>query len=463
MAQVLEQQNKHHHLAKLGNPERRDVPVRPWLDELRQAGLDRFAKVGFPDPRNEEWRTTNLAALARMTFAAASPADAVAAREAFTHYTYGDDAAAELVFVNGFYAPEFSRTGGLPRGVGIANLGASIDADADRVRQHLARHADIKHNPFVALNTGCVREGAFIHLGRNTVVERPIHLLFLTVPGTQPVITQPRVLVIVQENAQASIVETFAGSPQCSALSDHSYFTNAVTEMICGADCHIDHCKFQHESRAAYHIATMQVELGRSAHFVSHSASIGGKLTRNDLNVILNGEYADATLNGLVLVTGDQHVDNHTLLKHEKPNCPSHELYKHVLDGHATAAFKGKIFVQKDAQKTDSKQTSKALLLSDDAYMNSQPALEIYADDVKCTHGSTTGPVDDDMVFYLRTRGISLEAARHLLTYAFAADITRRIRVEPVRRRIEEFMAAQHGLPQDLRITDLGAHDEKAR
>jgi Fe-S cluster assembly protein SufD len=196
---------------------------------------------------------------------------------------------------------------------------------------------------------------------------------------------------------------------------------------------------------------------------VSHSASIGSKLTRNDLNVMLNGEYADATLNGLVLISGDQHVDNHTLLRHEKANCPSHELYKHVLDGNATGIFKGKIFVQKDAQKTDSKQTSKSLLLSNDAYMNSQPALEIYADDVKCTHGSTIGPVDEEMIFYLRSRGISLEAARHLLTYAFAADITRRIRVEPVRRRIEEFMAAQHGLPQDLRITDLGSHDEKAR
>ncbi len=196
---------------------------------------------------------------------------------------------------------------------------------------------------------------------------------------------------------------------------------------------------------------------------MSHSASIGSKLTRNDLNVMLNGEYADATLNGLVLISGDQHVDNHTLLRHEKANCPSHELYKHVLDGNATGIFKGKIFVQKDAQKTDSKQTSKSLLLSNDAYMNSQPALEIYADDVKCTHGSTIGPVDEEMIFYLRSRGISLEAARHLLTYAFAADITRRIRVEPVRRRIEEFMAAQHGLPQDLRITDLGSHDEKAR
>jgi Fe-S cluster assembly protein SufD len=225
----------------------------------------------------------------------------------------------------------------------------------------------------------------------------------------------------------------------------------------------VDHCKLQQEGRDAFHVATMQVNLGRGAKFVSHSASIGSKLTRNDLNVILAGEGADATLNGLVLIGGNQHVDNHTLLDHAFSNCPSHELYKHVLSDRATGVFKGKILVRQAAQKTDSKQTSKALMLSDDAVMNSMPALEIYADDVKCTHGSSSGPVDEDQVFYLRTRGVGLEAARHLMTYAFAADITRRIRVEPVRRRLEEYMAAQHGLPLDLRITDLGAHDEAVR
>jgi Fe-S cluster assembly protein SufD len=207
----------------------------------------------------------------------------------------------------------------------------------------------------------------------------------------------------------------------------------------------------------------MQVELQRSSTFVSHSATIGGRITRNDLNVIMAGEGADATLNGLVLASGEQHVDNHTLLDHAAPNCPSHELYKQVLAGKSSCVFKGKILVRRGAQKTDSKQTSKTLLLSDDAIINSQPALEIYADDVKCTHGSTTGPVDEEQVFYLRSRGVGLQAARHLLTYAFAADITRRIKIGPVRERLESLMAAQHGLPQDLRITDLGAHDEVAR
>ncbi len=209
----------------------------------------------------------------------------------------------------------------------------------------------------------------------------------------------------------------------------------------------------------------MHVTVGRGKPVrISHyAATLGGRLTRNDLNVVMAGEGADATLNGLVIVGKEQHCDNHTLLDHAAAHCPSHELYKHVLNDRASCVFKGKILVRPDSQKTDSKQSSKSLLLSDDAQMNSQPALEIYADDVKCTHGSTTGPVDEEMVFYLRSRGVGLDAARHLLTYAFAADITRRIKVEPVRRRLEDFLAAQHGLPRDLRITDLGEHDEKAR
>jgi Fe-S cluster assembly protein SufD len=215
----------------------------------------------------------------------------------------------------------------------------------------------------------------------------------------------------------------------------------------------------QQEGESAYHTALMQVVLEAGSAFVSHSTSMGGKLARNDLQVLLGGEGAEATLNGLVYAHGDKHIDNHTLLMHEKGHCTSHELYKHVLADKAAAIFKGKIYVQKDAQKTDSKQTSKALLLSDTALMNSQPALEIYADDVKCTHGSTTGPVDANAVFYLISRGLSRAQARHLMTYAFAADITRRIRIAPVRARIEDYMAAQHGLPLDLRITEGAAAD----
>ncbi len=428
---------------------------QPWLDALRRNAMARFNLVNFPNWRkDEEWRFTNVDAIARTKFSLASRIEDPSNIEAATQFSFGRDAISELVFINGHYTPQLSKLGKLPRGVKVQSLAEALSVSSAEIKTHLARHARIDHNPFVALNTGFIRDGVYIHLPRGAAVSGPIHLLFVSVPGGQPAVTHPRVLVVAEENVEATIVESYVGE------GSGVYFTNSVTEIAAAADSRIDHCKLQQESMEAYHVATLQVHLAGRAQFVTHSATIGAKLTRNDLNVTLAGEYADATLNGLVLIDGSRHCDNHTLLDHAAANCPSHELYKHVLNGKSTGVFKGKILVRQDSQKTDSKQTSKTLLLSDDATMDSMPALEIYADDVKCTHGSTTGPVDEEQVFYLRSRGVNHEAARHLLTYAFAADITRRIRVEPVRARIENFMAAQHGLPLDLRITDLGADDE---
>lgn len=433
--------------------------ARPeWLDALRKAGLARFDAVGFPLGRDEHWRHTSFAPLARTAFRLAPEVAGDALAGDAGAFAFGREAAAELVFVNGRYAPRLSSPGRLPRGARVVSLADAVDAGEPLVERHLGRSASIDASPFVALNTGFVRDGAFVHLPRGAVVEAPIHLLFLsTSAGGEPTVSHPRVLVVAEEGGQASVVETYAGS------GDGVYFTNAVTEAVVARGARLDHNKLQQESPGAFHVATTQARLDRDAVFVSHSGTIGGRLTRNDLNVVLAGPHAEATLNGLVLASDAQHVDNHTLLDHAAPDCASHELYKHVLEDRSTGVFKGKILVRQAAQKTDSKQTSKTLLLSDDAVMNSMPALEIHADDVKCTHGSTTGPVDESMVFYIRSRGVSLEAARHLLSYAFAADITRRITVEPVRRRLEEYMAARHGLPQDLRITDLGRHDAQHR
>jgi Fe-S cluster assembly protein SufD len=433
---------------------RGDAVPQSWLDKLRAAGTARFNEVGFPTTKQEEWRFFRVDAIANTRFTAATPAHDSKAIEIAAHFGFGTDALTELVFVNGHYTPQISRLGKLPRGASVQSLGDAIDQDLPDLQANLARYADVGANPFVAMNTGSLREGACIHLPRGTALDGPIHLLFVSTCSDQPTATHPRVLVVVGENVEATIVESYVGE------GAGRYFTNAVTEFVIGADSRIDHCKLQQESLNAFHVATMTVHLAKNAQFVSHSSTLGGSLTRNDVNVTLAGEYADATINGLVILDGDRVCDNHTLLDHAAANCPSHELYKHVLAGQSRGVFKGKILVRKDSQKTDSKQTSKTLLLSDDARMNSMPALEIYADDVKCTHGSTTGPVDEEQVFYLRSRGISNEAARHLMTYAFAADITRRIRVAPVRARIENFMAARHGLPLDLRITDLGGHDE---
>ena len=453
MTQIAEERNAFlsHVTRDGGHAQAHSAP--DWLARLRRAGLERFKEVGFPSTKDEAWRFTNVAAIARTAFKAAQPADLTP--DDVAPYTFRDEAACELVFVNGHFAANLSSTRSLPRGVTVGSLSSQLERQSELLERHVGHYADIRANSFVALNAGFAGEGALVHVSRGAGSTKPIHLLFVSTaaPG-EPTVSHPRVLVVVDDAASATVVESYVG------IGSGAYFTNAVTEIVAGADSVIDHCKLQEETVEAFHVSTTQVHVGRGANFISHSATLGGRLTRNDLACVLDGEGAHATLNGLAILNGEQHCDNNTLLHHEKPNCPSHELYKYVLRDRASGVFKGKIFVQKDAQKTNAKQTSKSLLLIDDAVMKSMPALEIYADDVKCTHGSTIGPVDEDQLFYLRTRGVDYEAARSLMTYAFAADVTRRIKVEPVRRRLEDFMAAQHGLPQDLRITDLSAHDE---
>ena len=452
MTQIAEEKNAFlSHVTRDGHGHSPSAPE--WLARLRRAGIDRFKEVGFPTTKDEAWRFTNVAPIARTPFKPARTADLKP--DDVAPYTFRDESGCELVFVNGHFAPNLSSLRGLPRGVTVGSLSSQLERHGELIERHLGKYADIAANPFVALNTGFAGEGAFVHVPRGAGSTKPIHLLFVSTASGEPTVSHPRVLVVVDDAATATVVESYVGVGRGGA-----YFTNAVTEIVAGADAAIDHCKLQEETPEAFHVSTTQVRIGRGGNFISHNATLGGRLTRNDLACVLDGEGAHATLNGLAILNGEQHCDNNTLLRHEKPNCPSHELYKYVLRDRSSGVFKGKIFVQKDAQQTNAKQTSKSLLLSDDAVMNAMPALEIYADDVKCTHGSTIGPVDEDQLFYLRTRGVDYEAARHLMTYAFAADVTRRIKVEPVRRRLEDYMAAQHGLPQDLRITDLSAHDE---
>ena len=416
-----------------------------WLNELRNAAIERFASVGYPDLREDEhWRWTQLGALPQTAFRPAQRAEI--SPDVIAPYSFGTEAAVELVFVNGFYAPGLSKIDALPRGARVVNWQSAGAADEDLIQRHLGRYSKVEDNPFVALNTGSAQDGVLIHLARGVALDRPVHVLHVNTGGADPVVTHPRMLIVLEENAEAQVAHTYAGA------GEGTYFTNTVSEVVVGDSARLEYCKLQHESLSAYHIGTTQAQVGRSGVFVSHQASLGSLVTRNDVNAVMAGDGAEATLNGLTIIGGRQHVDNHTLLDHAQPNCPTHELYKAVLDGHSSSVFKGQILVRPGSLNTDSKQTSRTLLLADTASMNAQPALEIYADDVKCTHGSTTGPLDEEQVFYLQSRGLHLEAARHLLTYAFAADITGRIRTQPVRRYLEEYMAAQHGLPKDLRI-----------
>lgn len=409
------------------------------VQALRRLGIERFAALGFPTLRQEDWRFTNVAPIVRGTFVRPETDPDAADPARLAVLDFGDLAtAARLVFVDGRFSAKLSLIGELPAGTVVTSLADALARTPDLVLPWLGRLGET-NNPFVALNTAFLRDGAFVLVPRGAVIEKPIHLLFLS-SGTEARATFsfPRNLIVAGENSQVTLVETYAG--------DGVYLCCPVTELNAGPASVVDHYKLQRESREAFHLATFQITGERSATPSSHSISIGGALVRNDVNAVLAGEGIDCILNGLYLAEGRQLIDNHMRVDHAQPHCASHELYKGILDGRARAVFNGLIHVHPGAQKTDAKQSNRNLLLSSEAIANSNPQLEIFADDVKCTHGSTVGQLDDDAVFYLRSRGIGEEAARSILTYAFASDIVERIKLEPVRRDLEEFLFAR--LPQ---------------
>ncbi len=405
------------------------LPAR--LAKLRQEAIERFAELGFPHRKMEEWRFVNLAPITRTRFDLAPATNGVAAED-LAAWDYPGCALA--VVVNGRFAPELSRLDGLPEGVSVVGIAEALERGTAPVAEHLGRHAGFSENAFTALNTALFRDGAAVVVEAGTVVETPINLLVVARPLEGPMAFFPRNLIVAGESSQVTVVEHYV------TLGEGSYLACPVTEVATGPNAVVDHYKLERESVDAYHVATLQVLQDRDSNFSSHSISWGGGIVRNDVNALLDGEGCEATLNGLYMVEGSQVVDNHMRVEHAKPHCDSHELYKGILEGRSRAVFSGRIYVHPGAQKTDAKQTNRNLLLSKEALCNSNPQLEIFADDVKCTHGSTVGQLDDNAVFYLRSRGIGEEAARSLLTYAFAADIVERVKVAPVRRELEEFL-----------------------
>lgn len=401
------------------------------LQQLRKLGLRRFDQLGFPTTRMEEWRFTNVAPIAKTQFKLVEENRSLQKKDLEPFVYPGCD---QLVFVNGRYSTELSKVEALPDGVIVCSLAEAMTSHADKVEAHLGRHADVDHHAFVALNTAYMTEGAFVYVPRGVVVERPVHLLMIGCPQGKPIAYFPRVLIVGAESSQLTVIEQYA------TVGAGAYFAGPVTEVVATANAVIDHYKLQRESTEAFHMATLQIHQDRDSNFSSHSISWGGGLVRNDVNAVLDGEGANSNLNGLYMVEGEQLIDNHMRVEHVKANCDSHELFKGILEGRSRAVFSGRIYVHPGAQKTDAKQTNRNLLLSRDALCNSNPQLEIFADDVKCTHGSTVGQLDDTAVFYLRSRGIGEEAARSLLTYAFAADIVHRIKVDQVRQDLEEFL-----------------------
>jgi Fe-S cluster assembly protein SufD len=412
-----------------------------WLAEVRRAAIARFIELGFPTTRQEAWRFTSVAPIAEATTTLARDGHAFIARDTLRELSL-DGTMALAVLVNGRFAPQLSNVSALPRGVVVSSLASALEGGSELVEAYLTRMADHAGQPFVALNTAFLEDGAFVSIPAHTILAEPLHLLFISTgqPETTAV-SHPRVLIIAGEQSQTQIVESYAGVP------DRSYFTNAVTELVAGAQAVIDHYKLQQESAHAFHVGSMHVAAQRGATISSHSLALGGQLVRNDVMAALRGEGIDCTLNGLYLGGGSALVDNHTTIDHALPHCGSHEVYKGILWGRARAVFNGKIIVRPDAQKTDAKQTNKALLLSDDAQINTKPELEIFANDVKCTHGAAIGQLDEDALFYLRTRGLGRAAARAMLIHAFAGDIINRVRVPALRSQLEAALVTQ--LPKE--------------
>jgi Fe-S cluster assembly protein SufD len=400
-----------------------------WVHQVRRDAMESFAGLGFPNTHQEEWRFTNVNPIARTFFELAGDRPAPVLTAALDKLALRDADCHRLVFVNGRYHPELSSRKSLPGKVTVSSLAAVLPAKAE-VQRNLAQYANHKDHAFVALNTAFLKDGAFVNVPAGVIVDKPIHFVYLSDPDGKPWVSHPRNLVVAGRGSQLTVIESYIGQ------GEGVYFTNAVTEIVAGEGAVVNHYKVQLESEQAFHMGTVQVEQHRDASFTSSFVSLGGALVRNETNVVL-AEGAASTLAGFYFVDGTRHVDNQIFVDHAKPHGTSHEMYKGILGGRSSAVFNGKILVRKDAQKTDAKQTNKNLMLSEEATINTKPQLQIYANDVRCTHGATIGQIDAEAVFYLRSRGIGLEDARNLLTYAFAREILDGVKVATLRTVLE--------------------------
>jgi Fe-S cluster assembly protein SufD len=407
----------------------------PWLQQLRTAAMESFLDSGFPTPRTEDWKYTDLRSLTRRHYTPASrprpdgitvPADA----------WWQDELQHRLVFIDGHFMPELCPLGPLLSGVTITSLARVLEQQPELLEHRLGHNTDLEQPGFNAFNTAFMRDGAYIRLGAGAVLEQPVHLLFIAT-GTNASLRPVRNMIVAGAHSHATVIESYV------ALNDAAGLTSAVTEISLETGAHIEHYKLEEESASASHIAGIYVTQDRDSRFDSHNIAQGGQLVRNDLQVALNGPGAATALNGLTVTRGRQHVDNHTRVDHNAAQACSDEWYRGILDDRSRAVFNGRIVVHANAQQTVSHQHNHNLLLSGDAEVDAKPQLEINADDVQCTHGCTVGQLDEEALFYFRSRGVDATMARNLLVYAFAADVLERIRLQPVRRMLEQRLAGR--------------------
>ena len=400
---------------------------------VRASAMDRFEQLGFPSVTNEEWKYTNLAALAKENFVPATRSEELLDVSGFA---YPETASAHLVVVDGFLREDLSVKTGLEAVVAIDLVSAAADARYNKlVRKYLARDAGYDNNGLTALNTAFLQSGVFLLIPKNVELETPLQITY--VADAENSANFPRVLIVVEENSSATVIENFVSK------NGGRYFTNSIAEIIVKDGARLHHYRLQRESKQAFHAATTAAELGRSSHYDTTSINLGAQLSRHDVSVVMDHEGAETSVDGLYMVGSDQHTDTHSVIDHRQPHCTSHQLYKGILDGNGRAVFNGKVFVREGAQKTDAMQTNKNLLLSDKARVDTKPQLEIYADDVKCAHGAAVGQIDREELFYLEARGINPELGRNLLTYGFAEEVIAKIKIESIRSQLDETVLRQ--------------------
>ena len=408
-----------------------------WLRRLREEAMERFQERGFPTVAEEDWRFTNVTPIARTAFRRPALTDASGVRIAdVTALGFGDAFAGhQVVFVDGRLAPALSSLAA-EDGLRVGSLADLLSREPERLEPHLGRVANAAAPSFADLNAAFLEDGAYVFIPPGLVVEKPIHLVFLSSRGSDasPILSQPRALVVAGRGSQARIVESYGGVPGAA------YFANGVTEIVVEDDAALEHYRLQRESVAAFHVSLTAVVQGRASRFRSFSFALGGRIARHDVHQRFAAEGGECELNGLFAVAGEQHTDTHTVIDHAHPHCTSRELYKGILDGRSRGVFVGRIIVREGASKTDAHQTNKNLLLSREALVDSLPQLEILASDVKCKHGSTTGQLDPAALFYLRSRGIDEAAARSLLVSAFAGDVVGRVGVPALRAALESHL-----------------------
>ena len=409
-----------------------------WLKALRRSAFEWVSEHGFPTAKDEAWKYTRVAPILGIPFEPAEPAARCALSLADVTELAGDFGGPRMVFVNGYFVNELSALKNLPEGVKLSSL-ASVFAQESEALESLLQQRLLRERPqaFTALNMALGEDGAFIRIPAHTTVEEPIHLVFISDAGATPLVSHPLSVVFAGAGSRATIVETHAG------IEGGIYLNNALTEIVLDEGAVVAHYKVQNEAESAFHIAFMDVRQGRASRFSAHSVALGAVLARHEVKVTLEAPEAQVALNGLYLPRGRQHLDNPTTIDHAAPHCTSRELYKGVVDGHGRGIFDGHVVVQPGALKTDASQTNKNLLLSASAQAYTRPWLEIFADDVKCAHGAAVGQLDDEALYYLRTRGIPQQAARELLIYAFASEMLELIQVPPLRSRVQQMLAAR--------------------